>query len=390
MDAVEAPVLPTFFPVTGFGGSGTRAIALLLDKAGVFMASGGGESQCHTSKPIPYEACVRTERDWNRPCSDAQVDFHWKNPTDLRQTLRKISRAEEPDAICYKPVPDKEWSDTHQHSIQFQYKHIVARTRWCVKQPFTSKRFAPGSYMGHHSRFRLPADWVWPANPWFNTTITRVGFKHARPLEVVPHFAQWSARTHVDVRYVIVLRDARDLALGASRGAWKAMNMSAARLGVALPNSNQHYRRTHEDSLVAARTWSETHLKVLECATSLLKTFAVVRIEDFATADLQIRRANVAKLLMDLGIPFDGAKLTELANVMGTPIDAPADYLTTHYGRWKHVLDDEWAAQFFEAVRPALEAFEYELDGLHIKPKDNTAMLPRWLAMQEAAAASAV
>jgi hypothetical protein len=63
-------------------------------------------------------------------------------------------------------------------------------------------------------------------------------------------------------RYVIVLRDARDLALGASRGAWKAMNMSAARLGVTLPNSNQHYRRTHEDSLVAARTWSETHLKV--------------------------------------------------------------------------------------------------------------------------------
>jgi len=76
---------------------------------------------------------------------------------------------------------------------------------------------------------------------------------------------------------------------------------------------------------------------VLECATSLLKTFAVVRIEDFATADLQIRRANVAKLLMDLAIPFDDAKLTELANVMGTPIDAPTDYLTTHYGRWKHV-----------------------------------------------------
>jgi hypothetical protein len=47
---------------------------------------------------------------------------------------------------------------------------------------------------------------------------------------------------------------------------------------------------------------------VLECATSLLKTFAVVRIEDFATADLQIRRANVAKLLMDLDIPFDGAR----------------------------------------------------------------------------------
>jgi hypothetical protein len=26
MDAVGAPVLPTFFPVTGFGGSGTRAV----------------------------------------------------------------------------------------------------------------------------------------------------------------------------------------------------------------------------------------------------------------------------------------------------------------------------------------------------------------------------
>ena len=53
------------------------------------------------------------------------------------------------------------------------------------------------------------------------------------------------------------------------------------------------------------------------------------------------------------------------------------------------VLDDEGAPKFFEAVRPALEAYEYELDGLEIKPKDNTAMLPRWLAMQEAAAASA-
>jgi len=66
--------------------------------------------------------------------------------------------------------------------------------------------------------------------------------------------------------YVIVLRDGRDLALGASRGAWKAMNMSAGRLGVALPNSNQHYKRTHDASLVAARTWSDAHLKV--CAVA--------------------------------------------------------------------------------------------------------------------------
>ena len=70
-------------------------------------------------------------------------------------------------------MPDKEWSDTHQHAIQAQYNHIVARTRWCVKRSYTGK-FAPGQYMGHHSQFKLPKDWVWPPNPWFNTTVIRV------------------------------------------------------------------------------------------------------------------------------------------------------------------------------------------------------------------------
>lgn len=83
-------------------------------------------------------------------------------------------------------------------------------------------------------------------------------------------------------------------------------------------------------------------LQALDCAKSLLKHLIVVRIEDLTTADLDVRRANIAHLLMQLSLPFTAKSLKAMAQVFETPINTQADYASTggyggHYGHWQAV-----------------------------------------------------
>jgi hypothetical protein len=52
---------------------------MMLDKAGVFMASGGlgCDRQWTDSSDIPYSACMRTSHDKDQPCSDDHMDWHF-------------------------------------------------------------------------------------------------------------------------------------------------------------------------------------------------------------------------------------------------------------------------------------------------------------------------
>ena len=38
------------------------------------------------------------------------------------------------------------------------------------------------------------------------------------------------------------------------------------------------------------------------------------------------------------------------------PMDAPADFLTSHYGRWRKLSYDE-QKRWFDAAKPGLDAF---------------------------------
>jgi len=82
--------------------------------------------------------------------------------------------------------------------------------------------------------------------------------------------------------------------------------------------------------------------QALACAKSLLNRFIVVRMEDLTTADLHVRKANIAHLLMQLQLPFTEQSLSAMAAVFETPINTRADYASTggyggHYGRWQSV-----------------------------------------------------
>ena len=117
-DTGVAGPLPKFVLVAGFGGSGTRAVriypplhhaaqggadtypnpnpiahltdklsngrgwwqaAMLLDTAGVFIASGGLECDDTDPKTIPYSACMRTTNDEDDDCSDQHLDWHFSH-----------------------------------------------------------------------------------------------------------------------------------------------------------------------------------------------------------------------------------------------------------------------------------------------------------------------
>jgi len=77
--------------------------------------------------------------------------------------------------------------------------------------------------------------------------------------------------------------------------------------------------------------------QVLACAQAHLNHFTIIRIEDLVAESLQTRRDNVASILTSLSIPFTDDRLSELAKLFDKPIDAPDDFRTSHYGRWKQV-----------------------------------------------------
>jgi hypothetical protein len=87
-----------------------------------------------------------------------------------------------------------------------------------------------------------------------------------------------------------------------------------------------------------------------------------MRMEDFAVESVTARKAAAAKVLLQLNLRFDDALLGELAHVFAVPMDAPADFLQSEYGRWQHALTTEEEKQaYFDAAKPALEAFGYTM-----------------------------
>jgi hypothetical protein len=88
------------------------------------------------------------------------------------------------------------------------------------------------------------------------------GFKHYRPLFSIPHYARWSKQTGVEVRYAIVIRDGRDLALSFGGGAANSLNKAAGVLGL------KGMRDIMINDIISrVQVWSEAYQQV--CATLL-------------------------------------------------------------------------------------------------------------------------
>lgn len=121
-------------------------------------------------------------------------------------------------------------------------------------------------------------------------------------------------------------------------------------------------------------TWVAANLAVKTCgerfaAEALESTrsvpidvrYLLVRVEDFATPDGPARRAAASRLLRTLDLPAEPADVDRAAAVFDVPMDAPADFLTSHYGRWR-ALPAEEQRRWFDAARPGLDAFGYVYD----------------------------
>jgi hypothetical protein len=174
--------------------------------------------------------------------------------------------------------------------------------------------------------------------------------------------------------------------------------------------------------------------QVLSCAQAHLKHVTVIRIEDLVVESLQTRRDNIAAILTSLAIPFTESKLNKLAQLFDMPIDAPSDFRTSHYGRWKRVrahayalprplfsaVTSPWASNrakgalrgvrcaveaydrngartqvtnetessaLFQAAKPALEAYNYSLNGREVVAHTAEVQTPPERRMPETAGA---
>ena len=110
-------------------------------------------------------------------------------------------------------------------------------------------------------------------------------------------------------------------------------------------------------------TWAAVNAAVKACVESFARQssgnlevqYILVRTEDFATEDLALRRATVLRVLQALNVPSDTADVDRGSAVFDSPIDAPADFLQTHYGRWR-ALPYEEQKRRFDAAKPGLDA----------------------------------
>jgi hypothetical protein len=155
------------------------------------------------------------------------------------------------------------------------------------------------------------------------------GLKDASTLLAMTALHEWASLTGVELYVVMVIRDGRDLVLGASDGAHDSLERAMGSLDDAGGFHGDAYR---------VHAWAQSYKQRHECMQPTLGAHLVpMRMEDFAVNETNARKAAAAQLLLSLHVPFDDAKLDELSAVMAVPIDAPADFLSSHYGRWEQV-----------------------------------------------------
>eukprot|EP00899_Mesostigma_viride_P003009 jgi/Mesvir1/12709/Mv25324-RA.1 len=175
--------------VAANGDSGSRGIAALLHKAGVFMATGGVE--CLRLKSLPELACYPSADMRDTECTDAHWDYHLRwdfEANDLMPT----------GTVCYPP--DK--LDKHAGAI----RSIERDVSGVIKR---------------YQRCHCPS----------NATGNRFGLKHANGLFSLPMFRKLYPRTSV----VHLVRDGRDMAVGI-----KAEGIRAHLAGVLVGSGDLH------------------------------------------------------------------------------------------------------------------------------------------------------
>ena len=118
-----------------------------------------------------------------------------------------------------------------------------------------------------------------------------------------------------------------------------------------------------ESGVGGLQTWVTVNTQMKMCGEAMAAEspggevqYLLVRIEDFINPES--RRAAVVRVLQALNLPRTEADVERGIAVFDAPIDAPADYLQTHYGRWRGLGKDDQRA-WFEAVRPGLDALGY-------------------------------
>ena len=214
-----------------------------------------------------------------------------------------------------------------------------------------------------------PGGGATPGSPWTtpSTAPKAFGVKNADFLPHVPTLRVAASEMGLTrLTYVHVVRDGRDhMASGGNSHTakdWSALGFGGGSEGV--------------DGVA---TWVASNLAVKTCCESLAREssgggggggvkidYVLIRTEDLATEDKALRRSSVTRILEALDLPRDTSDVDRGTAVFDVPIDAPDDFLQSHYGRWR-TLSHEDQTRWFDTVKPGLDALGYRYD-----PNDNS------------------
>mmetsp|Transcript_24881 Transcript_24881/g.47094 ORF Transcript_24881/g.47094 Transcript_24881/m.47094 type:complete len:740 (+) Transcript_24881:106-2325(+) len=334
------PDVPEFFAVTGFKASGTRQIALMLDKAGVFMAT--GNIKCNQKSKLPSEACARTPNDADSDCSDNHLDFDIKDLPHLVADQKKVCYANEDVYDDYGLNPffheksDSRDEDDDDHNQRAAKKALpYGRDKEALEKGFTS---------AHRRAKRCSKERS--DHPWHKQCISRAGIKSHSLMYHVPTLAA----TEYVSRVIFVVRDGRDLVAGAPKN---SIQEFASYMGMPMANGVDE-----------VKVWAEAHLQALDCMQKQMgDKLVVVRIEDLMTNDESERLLAVQMLLQKLGLSVKEKKeQIKLSKIFAPPDGAPETYMQTHYGRWQAVLNRTLHQAYYEAAAEALTTLGYAID----------------------------
>eukprot|EP00241_Pyramimonas_parkeae_P006232 CAMPEP_0114235550 /NCGR_PEP_ID=MMETSP0058-20121206/6311_1 /TAXON_ID=36894 /ORGANISM="Pyramimonas parkeae, CCMP726" /LENGTH=424 /DNA_ID=CAMNT_0001347321 /DNA_START=300 /DNA_END=1574 /DNA_ORIENTATION=- len=365
---------PTIFLVTGMTGSGLQAVAKLLDAAGVFMVSGGLECEdlCgddQVPKVPPMEACEHIPGVKNTPCSSERYDFQMNFPRGgFMIQLQK--------QVCYSERLVGHRDKKHERLFEEDAADMAEVLRSAHLRAASCQD--PGGYVPPpsqraHKRVRSRDSIEDDAaarfsgrdavgNKWQAQCVQFMGLKHSNLMLHLPTMARAAYQAPGTHKVVFVVRDGRDLATATSFNR-DSVDMFAKLMAAPAEGPD------------AVRVWGSVNRQAVECARRLFgqDNVVVVRIEEFVSSSKGARVAAVQGLLSQLGIRLPRPRLSEIADIFTIPIQAPADFLTKHYGRWKVELDPDWHETYWIAANETLSYLNYSVD-----PENFSLQLPAY------------
>eukprot|EP00899_Mesostigma_viride_P017256 jgi/Mesvir1/25531/Mv01778-RA.1 len=375
--------------IGSLGDSGSRAIAVLVHKAGVFMVTGG--KRCIMENPSLKGACNPKLVQGHESCGDPSWDYHFNfgiedylanfdvdentctlgNSEWVTDTIFSVKRALEAAATRFKRCGCKfprygvkKGTSMHilpilkQVAPSMTFIHLVRDGRDIMLSKTTHiTKYTPAVLGTENTQafIRRAENLLFCHKGVSPPSCQSCYVDNCKPIAFGAHAG---AADRADRRFIACVEEC------SRHGTYSGV--SEGRAGGALSGDDYDLdslavSETIFENAALGKVWAELHRRVIECGQGSLgmgSQYALIRIEDFVTEDHEKRKASILSLLAHTGVPVPSASTMEdLVGVFEIPINAGEEY-QSHYGRWRQ---DPHAREFELGAWPVLEVFNYDL-----------------------------